>query len=142
VREALQELRDLARGIAPPVLTDRGLEAAVAALVARTPLAVSLDAELPRRPPRAVESAAYFVVAEALANVGKHAHAGHVGVHLREHGDRLVVQVTDDGIGGAKPTGSGLAGLTRRVEALDGSLELSSPLGGPTTLKAVLPCAS
>jgi signal transduction histidine kinase len=142
VREALAVLRDLARGIAPPVLADRGLEAAVSALVARSPLAVALEADVRRRPPRAVESAAYFVVAEALANVGKHARAEHVRVRLHEHGTRLVVQVTDDGVGGATATGSGLAGLRSRVEALDGSLELSSPLGGPTTLKAVLPCAS
>jgi signal transduction histidine kinase len=141
-REALEELRTLARGIHPPVLADRGLEAAIAALAARTPLEVNIAADLPRRPPRAVETAAYFVAAETLANAGKHAGAGHVDIVLREEGDDLVVEVMDDGRGGADPQGNGLRGLARRVEALDGQLEVVSPAGGPTTIRAVLPCGS
>jgi signal transduction histidine kinase len=141
-REALEELRDLARGIHPPVLADRGLEAAIAALASRTPLAVELAVDLPARPPQAVESAAYFIVAEALANVGKHAHAEHVQIGVHGRAARVVVQVVDDGVGGARLTGSGLGGLVRRIEALDGTLELTSPLGGPTSLKAVIPCES
>jgi signal transduction histidine kinase len=141
-REALEELRDLARGIRPPVLADRGLEPAVAALADRTPLDVTVAVELPRRPPRAVETAAYFVVAEALANSGKHAHAGHVGITLREQGAELLVEVVDDGVGGADPSGSGLQGLARRVGALDGRLDVESPSGGPTRIRAVIPCGS
>ncbi len=141
-REALEELRSLARGIHPPVLADRGLEAAVNALVARTPLRVDVAVDVAQRPPRAVESAAYFVVAEALANVGKHSSAEHVGIRVRANAGRVVVDVTDDGEGGANAAGGGLRGLARRVEALDGRLEVSSPAGGPTTIRAVIPCAS
>jgi signal transduction histidine kinase len=141
-REALEELRDLARGIHPPVLADRGLEAAISALASRTPLHVRLMADLDRRPSAPVESAAYFIVAEALANVGKHAHAEHVDIAVRRRGESLVVEVVDDGVGGASLSGSGLQGLARRVEALDGSLEIASPAGGPTTIRAVMPCGS
>jgi signal transduction histidine kinase len=141
-RDALEELRNLARGIHPPVLADRGLEAAIAALALRTPLHVDVAVDLARRPPRAVESAAYFVVAESLANVGKHADAEHVDVRVRSYDDRVVVEVRDDGRGGANPLGGGIQGLTRRVEALDGRLDLTSPAGGPTTIRAVIPCAS
>jgi signal transduction histidine kinase len=139
--EALQELRDLARGIAPPLLADRGLEAAIAGLASRTPLHVRLTADLERRPPAAVESAAYFVVSEALANAGKHACAEHVDVVERLRGPSLLVEVADDGVGGADVTGSGLVGLARRVSALDGRFEVTSPPGGPTTVRAVMPCA-
>ena len=93
------------------------------------------------RPPPAVESAAYFVVAEALANTGKHAQAGHVDIAVRHDDDALVVEVVDDGAGGADADGSGLRGLARRVEALDGRLVVDSPAGGPTTIRAVIPCA-
>jgi signal transduction histidine kinase len=139
-REALEELRRLARGIHPPVLADRGLEAAVTALADRTPLRVNVAIDLPRRPPRAAETAAYFVVAEALANTGKYADADHVDIDVHAEDGRLVVAVVDDGRGGADPTGNGLLGLTRRVEALDGRLDVVSPAGGPTSIRAVMPC--
>jgi signal transduction histidine kinase len=141
-REALEELRSLARGIHPPVLADRGLEAAIAALANRTPLQVNVAVDVPRRPPRPVETAAYFVAAEALANTGKHAHATRVDIAVHEEDDDLVVEIVDDGAGGADPSGSGLRGLARRVEALDGRLEVISPAGGPTTIRAVIPCGS
>ena len=141
-REALEELRDLARGIHPPVLADRGLEAAVAALADRSPLRVDIAVDVPKRPAPAVETAAYFVVAEALANTGKHAGARHVDIRIRRDRDDLVVQVVDDGHGGADAGGSGLRGLARRLEALDGTLSVASPPGGPTVVKAVLPCGS
>jgi signal transduction histidine kinase len=139
-REALEELRRLARGIHPPVLADRGLEAAVTALADRTPLRVNVAIDLPRRPPRAAETAAYFVVAEALANTGKYAGADRVDIDVHADDGRLVVAVVDDGRGGADPAGSGLLGLSRRVEALDGRLDVVSPAGGPTTIRAVIPC--
>jgi signal transduction histidine kinase len=139
-REALEELRNLARGIHPPVLTDRGLDAALAALAASTPLGVHLAVDLPARPPRTAETAAYFVAAEALANAGKHAKAGNVDIGVHADGASLVVEVVDDGNGGADPNGSGLRGLAQRVEALDGTLTVASPPGGPTTIRAVIPC--
>jgi signal transduction histidine kinase len=138
-REALEELRDLARGIHPPILADRGLGAAIAALAARSPLRVNVSVA-GERPPPAVESAGYFVAAEALANAGKHAEAEHVDVRIVRGGGRLLVEVTDDGHGGADPSGAGLLGLRRRVEALDGRLQVVSPDGGPTTVRAELPC--
>ncbi len=141
-REALEELRDLARGIHPPVLADRGLEAAISALAARTPLRVDVKVDLPHRPSQAAETAAYFVVAESLANSGKHAEAGAVEIALRERDGNLVVEVSDDGVGGADPGGNGLRGLARRVSALDGRLEVVSPTGGPTIIRAVIPCES
>ncbi|HEY1479268.1 MAG TPA: sensor histidine kinase [Gaiellales bacterium] len=141
-REALEELRDLARGIHPPVLADRGLEAAISALASRTPMHVRVSVDLDGRPAPPVESAAYFIVAEALANVGKHARAEHVDIAVRRRHQAVLVEVFDDGVGGANMSGSGLQGLVRRVEALDGSLEVASPAGGPTTLRAVLPCGS
>ncbi len=139
--EALRELRDLARGIHPPVLADRGLDAAVRALAAVSPISVTVSATLPERPQPPVESAAYFVVAEALANAGKHARASRVDVRITGDGRQLTVEVHDDGIGGADLGGAGLAGLRRRVQALDGSLAVVSPAGGPTTVRAQLPCA-
>jgi len=140
--EALRELRDLARGIHPPVLADRGLDAAVRALAAGSPIAVSVSATVPERPKPPVESAAYFVVAEALANAGKHAQARRVDVRIERAGSVLSVEVRDDGVGGAEETGGGLSGLRRRVEALDGKLTVISPPGGPTTIRAELPCGS
>jgi signal transduction histidine kinase len=140
--EALAELRTLARGIRPPVLAERGLGAAISALGDRTPLQVNVAVDVRRRPPRAVETAAYFVAAEALANAGKHAQAGRVDIAVREDTGRLVVEIVDDGVGGADASGNGLRGLAQRVEALDGRLEVVSPDGGPTTIKAVMPCAS
>jgi signal transduction histidine kinase len=139
---AIAELRDLARGIAPPVLADRGLAAAVEALGRRSAIPVSVDAKLDRRPLPVVETAAYFVVAESLTNAAKHARGASALVRIRETGGRLIVQVTDDGPGGAALAGSGLTGLRHRVEALDGTLEVHSPPGAGTTVRAELPCAS
>jgi signal transduction histidine kinase len=137
---ALRELRDLARGIHPPVLADRGLGAALASLASSTPLPVGLWVEVEPRPAPAVESAAYFVAAEALANAVKHARARRVGISIVRLGDSIELEVRDDGQGGADPDGSGLRGLRRRVEALDGRLSVNSPRGGPTTIRAELPC--
>jgi signal transduction histidine kinase len=137
---ALRELRDLARGIHPPVLADRGLEAALRSLASSTPLPVGLSVDVAPRPAPAVESAAYFVAAEALANAAKHARAHRVDVRIVRLGDSIELEVHDDGDGGADPEGSGLRGLRRRVEALDGRLSVTSPRGGPTTLRAELPC--
>ena len=138
------ELRDLARGIAPPVLADRGLAAAVEALGTRAPVPVKVDAsQLARRPAPVVESAAYFVVAESLTNVAKHAPGASAAVVLRERGDTLEVTVADDGPGGADATaGSGLDGLRRRVAALDGELRIVSPALGGTRIEVRLPCGS
>ena len=141
-KTALRELRDLARGIHPPILTDRGLEAAVTALAARSPLAVTIEAELPQRLPPAAEAAAYFVVAEALANAAKHSDGARVLVHFAHRAGVLVAEIADDGVGGADPQGSGLLGLRRRVEALDGALLVVSPPGGGTTVRAEVPCGS
>jgi len=137
---ALRELRDLARGIHPPVLSDRGLEAALASLASSTPLPVGVSVSVVPRPAPAVETATYFVAAEALANAAKHARAQRVDIQIIRVDDTIELEVHDDGIGGANPDGSGLRGLRRRVEALDGSLSVSSPRGGPTTIRAKLPC--
>jgi signal transduction histidine kinase len=139
---AIAELRDLARGIAPPVLADRGLAAAVEALGRRSAIPVAVEAELDQRPLPVVETAAYFVVAEALTNAAKHARGASALVRIREQAGRLLVQVTDDGPGGADPNGGGLTGLRHRVQALDGSLEVHSPPGEGTTVLAELPCGS
>jgi signal transduction histidine kinase len=140
--EALDELRDLARGIHPPILADRGLEAALGALVARSPVPVSLSVDVPNRPPPAVETAAYFTVSEALANSIKHSGAARVEIRIAAVDGTLQAEVSDDGHGGADPSGRGLSGLRRRVAALDGTLDVSSPDGGPTIVRAELPCAS
>jgi signal transduction histidine kinase len=142
VEEALRELRDLARGIHPPVLTDRGLEAAIASLTDRSPIPVVVTANVAERPPAAVETAAYFVAAEGLTNAAKHAGATRIDVHIVRERAKLALEVVDDGRGGANPEGQGLRGLRRRVEALDGTLTIDSPSGGGTTLRAELPCAS
>jgi signal transduction histidine kinase len=142
-KTALVELRDLARGIHPAILTDRGLDAAVSALAARCPVPCSVDVDLARRPPAAVESAAYFTIAEALANVAKHSGARSCAITARDDRGRVVVEVRDDGAGGADPAhGTGLAGLRGRIEALDGELAVTSPPGGGTLLRVELPCAS
>jgi signal transduction histidine kinase len=141
-RAALQELRDLARGINPPLLTDRGLGPAIEALAVATPIPVDLHYDLPRRPSPATEAAAYFVVAEALTNVAKHAGATRATINIALNDDCLHTEIHDDGHGGANPAGSGLIGLRQRVEALDGTLVISSPPGGSTTVEAAIPCAS
>jgi signal transduction histidine kinase len=139
-KRALAELRDLARGIHPAVLADRGLDAAISALAARSPVPVGVEVATERLP-GAVESTAYFVVAEALTNAAKHARAGEITVHIARRDDLLVVEVTDDGDGGADPArGSGLRGLADRVAAIDGRLTVTSPAGGPTVVRAELPC--
>lgn len=137
---AIRELRELARGIAPPVLANRGLEAAVRSLAQRSGLAVTIAIKLTLRPPLAVERAAYFVVAESLANVAKYAPEAHVQIDLDEHGHDLLVDITDSGPGGADPAGGGLTGLRQRVEALDGVLNVTSPPGVGTRIEAMLPC--
>jgi signal transduction histidine kinase len=139
---ALEELRELARGIHPAVLTDRGLEPALEALAERAPLPVSLDQMPAERLPAPVEAAAYFVVAEALTNVVKYAGASTAAVRIRRNGSYAVVEVHDDGVGGADPTiGTGLRGLADRLAALDGRLEVHSPPGEGTTVRAEVPCA-
>jgi signal transduction histidine kinase len=141
--EALEELRALSRGIAPPVLADRGLAAALAAVAARSPVPVELAVGLPtgQRLPPAVENSAYFLVSEALANVAKHSDATVVRVDVARAGDRLRVEVEDDGQGGAVlAPGHGLAGLADRLFAVDGVLAVDSPRGGPTRLVGELPC--
>lgn len=143
-KRALGDVRDLARGIYPAVLTDRGLDPALSALAARCPIPVDVSVDVEPRPPASVEAAAYFVVSEALANIAKHAHAGRASVTVRRARDAwLTIQVQDDGIGGAEPAaGTGLAGLRERVSTLDGEFHLLSPEGGPTVLFVELPCAS
>ena len=141
-RQALAELRDLVRGVAPSILLDRGLVAALGAVAGRCPVPTVLDSTLVagERLPNAVERAAYFVVAEALVNVAKHSSATRCDVSLRREPARLLVEVRDDGAGGATVTpGGGLAGLRDRVQALDGVLAVSSPPGGPTVVRVELP---
>jgi signal transduction histidine kinase len=139
---AIAELRDLARGIAPPVLADRGLAAAVEGLGQRSAIPVEVDLDVDRRPPPVVETAAYFVVAEALTNAAKHGGGAPARVLGRLGDEMLVVEVSDSGRGGANPDGSGLTGLRHRVEALDGRLDVTSPAGGGTVVRAELPCGS
>jgi signal transduction histidine kinase len=136
-KQALTELRELIRGVHPQVLTGRGLAAAVADVAGRSPVPVDVDIRLPGRLPQSVEVTAYFVVVEALANVAKHSAATRASVTASVDGDRLVLRVRDDGIGGADPAaGTGLVGLADRVAAVDGTMALSSPAGGPTVLQA------
>ena len=141
-RQALAELRDLVRGAAPAILLDRGLVAALSSVAGRCPVATTVDSSIAtgERLPHAVERAAYFVVAESVTNVAKHSGASHCEIRCRMERDKLVVEVWDDGKGGATAAeGGGLAGLRDRVEALDGKLTIDSPAGGPTLLRAVLP---
>ncbi|MFF1480531.1 sensor histidine kinase [Streptomyces sp. NPDC058301] len=140
VKVALQELRDLARGIHPAVLTDRGLDAALSAVASRCTVPVQVEVDLPGRPVPAIEGIAYFTVSELLQNVSKHSGASRAGVDVWRAQDRLMLQVTDNGRGGATADGgSGLAGLAERLDAVDGILVVDSPRGGPTTVTAELP---
>lgn len=146
-KTALVELRNVVRGMAPTILTDRGLDAALSAVVQRSAVPTTLNVDLPRRIPQEVESVAYFVVAEALANVAKHAQASQAVVTVRLDPDNMLeVSVFDDGRGGAQITDSetatGLRGLAERVRAARGTFSATSPAGGPTTVTALLPCAS
>ncbi|HEX2409595.1 MAG TPA: sensor histidine kinase [Solirubrobacteraceae bacterium] len=141
VRQSLAELRELARGIHPPVLSERGLEPALRVLAARAPLPVEFVGGLAGRLPSAVETAAYFVVSEALTNVAKYAQAEHATVRVEREDGRLMLEISDDGVGGATPAGgSGLRGLADRVAALDGELDITSPRGEGTCLRVKLPC--
>jgi signal transduction histidine kinase len=141
LKTSLAELRELARGIHPPLLTEQGLAPALRSLASRAPVPVTLTAEDRERLPGQVEIAAYFVVAEALANVAKYAQATEATVAVRRTNGQVTVDVTDDGVGGADATqGSGLRGLTDRVAALDGTLAVDSPVGGGTRLHVEIPC--
>jgi signal transduction histidine kinase len=140
VKLVLQELRDLARGIHPAILTDRGLEAALAALGARCTVPVTVMVDLPERPALAVEGIVYFTTAELLTNISKHSEATRATVDVWRTKADLFIKIVDDGQGGADPSGgSGLAGLAERIGAVDGELAVDSPVGGPTTVTAQLP---
>ncbi len=139
-KNALVELRDLARGLHPPVLTDRGLRAAVAGLASRAPVPVDVDVALDHRAPPSIEGIAYFVISEALTNVARHSGATRARVRVTDTGRLLVVEVDDDGVGGASvERGTGLRGLADRVGAVDGAFRITSPPGGPTSIRADLP---
>jgi signal transduction histidine kinase len=141
-KRAAGDLRNLVRGIHPSVLDERGLDAALSALVASCTVPVAVDVSLPGRPDQAIETTAYYVVAEAVTNISKHSAARKAAVSIGYSGGALLVTVEDDGRGGARlDPGGGLAGLAARVASLDGTFELSSPAGGPTRVQAVIPCA-
>jgi signal transduction histidine kinase len=140
VKIALQELRDLARGIHPAILTDRGLDAALSSVATRCTVPVTVTVDLPARPAEAIEGIAYFTVSELLQNVSKHSRARSASVDVWRSADRLMLQVRDDGRGGADLSGgSGLAGLAERLGSVDGLFVVASPEGGPTTVTAELP---
>ncbi|MET7598918.1 sensor domain-containing protein [Streptomyces sp. NPDC005481] len=140
VKLALQELRDLARGIHPAVLTDRGLDAALSSIASRCTVPVKVTADLPERPAAAIEGIAYFTVSELLQNVSKHSGARSASVDVWRADERLLIQVWDDGSGGARlDGGTGMAGLADRLGAVDGLFLIESPEGGPTTITAELP---
>ncbi|MGW0434661.1 sensor histidine kinase [Micromonospora sp. NPDC003197] len=136
----LAELREVAWRVYPAALDDGGLTAALEIVAERSPLPVRMTLELPARPGPAIETVAYFVVCEAVTNAAKHSRAHRVEVVVASRDDVVHVKITDDGVGGADPAGSGLAGLHRRVHALDGRIHVHSPAGGPTTITAELPC--
>ncbi|RKT52786.1 sensor histidine kinase [Saccharothrix australiensis] len=139
---AISELRDLARGIYPSVLGDRGLDAALSSLAAKCPIPVDVSVDVDPRPPTAVESTAYFTVAEALTNIAKHAGATQAAVRVTRTENSVVVEVTDNGHGGAEiRPGGGLAGLADRAATIDGVVVVVSPVGGPTVIRTELPCA-
>jgi signal transduction histidine kinase len=137
---ALAELRDLVRGIHPPVLADRGLDGAVRALALSSPIRTLVDVDLPQRPSAPIESAVYFAVAEAFANAAKHSNASVLTVVVYQREDVLHVSISDNGRGGARADGSGLGGIRRRLAAFDGTLTVDSPSGGPTDVRMSLPC--
>jgi signal transduction histidine kinase len=140
---AIEELRELARGIHPGILTERGLAPALESLADRAPLAIDCEILLPNRPPASVEAVAYFVVAEALTNVLKYAKTGKARLTARYDGDDLIVEMQDEGVGGADAShGTGLQGLRDRVGALDGTLDVVSPVGGGTLVRARIPCGA
>lgn len=140
-KQAMAEIRDLARGILPAVLTDRGLDPAVTALAGRSPVPVSVDVCLSDRLPIAIETTAYFVVAEALTNVARHSQATEAHIVIKLDGGSLQIDVVDNGVGGADDAnGTGLSGLRDRLTAVDGTLTVTSPTGGPTRLHAEIPC--
>ncbi|MFF3510300.1 sensor histidine kinase [Streptomyces sp. NPDC002573] len=140
VKLALQELRDLARGIHPAVLTDRGLDAALSAVATRCTVPVKVTVDLSRRPAAAIEGIAYFTVSELLQNVSKHSAARSASADVWRSEERLLIQVRDDGRGGARlDGGTGMAGLAERLDAVDGVFAVDSPVGGPTTVTAELP---
>ncbi|MGP3999130.1 sensor histidine kinase [Streptomyces sp. 8N706] len=140
VKLALQELRDLARGIHPAILTDRGLGPALSTLATRCTTPVTTTVHLPHRPAPAIEGIAYYTTSELLQNISKHAHATHATIDVWQAAGRLLIRVVDDGHGGARlDGGSGLAGLAARLDAVDGLFTLDSPVGGPTTVTAELP---
>ncbi|MGW8329590.1 sensor histidine kinase [Streptomyces sp. NPDC055897] len=140
VKLALQELRDLARGIHPAVLTDRGLDAALSSVASRCTVPVKVAVDLPGRPAPAIEGIAYFTVSELLQNISKHSRARAASVEVWRSTDRLLIQVEDNGVGGARlDGGTGMAGLAERLGAVDGLLVLDSPVGGPTVVTAELP---
>ncbi|MER5397838.1 sensor domain-containing protein [Streptomyces sp. NPDC002599] len=140
VKTALQELRDLARGIHPAVLTDRGLDAALSSVASRCTVPVRVEVDLAARPAPAIEGIAYFTVSELLQNISKHSRATRATVDVWRVENRLMIQVGDNGVGGAAVTGgSGLAGLTERLDAVDGILVVDSPPAGPTLITAELP---
>ncbi|KUM86241.1 MULTISPECIES: sensor histidine kinase [Streptomyces] len=139
--QALAELRTVSRSILPPVLADRGLAGALTGLAAESAVPCTVDVEMPRRCAASVEATAYFVVAEALTNIAKHSGASRATVTVRARGPRLLLRITDDGLGGADERGgSGLTGIRHRVAAHDGTLTLTSPPGGPTVVEVDLPC--
>jgi signal transduction histidine kinase len=139
---AVSELRDFVRGLHPAVLNDRGLDAALSGVVARAPLPVKLRVDVERRCSPSIEAIAYFTVSEALTNVVKHAQASRAEVVAERIGDRLIITVIDDGHGGASAdgVGTGLRGLAQRAAAVDGSVTIGSPPGGPTTVRVDIPC--
>ncbi|ARQ69238.1 sensor histidine kinase [Streptomyces marincola] len=140
VKLALQELRDLARGIHPAILTDRGLGPALSAIASRCTVPVTVTVDLPHRPAPAIEGIAYYTASELLQNISKHSNAHHATIDAWHTGNHLMLHITDDGHGGANPTnGTGLAGLAERLTAVDGLLTITSPTGGPTTITAQLP---
>lgn len=142
-KAALREIRDLVRGIHPVILEDRGIDAALSAVVARSPVPVILDVQIAERPPAAVESTAYFVATEALTNVARHSGATRAHVSIARTSDRLVVEIRDNGHGGADASrGTGLSGLRERVAGMGGTTYVLSPDGGPTTILVELPCGS